>query len=565
MELKVKGIFELPESSFVPMTTYRLARPEFAWRNENADTASDIHEHAFCVPLDGEPASVCLSETREYYADRYGGTGQGRHGGAGRCGTKGNVQIKGIGRTPLVGSKMQVDHSYGGTFLQEAIREALAGEICHYALPFGSVRVYGITLTGTQVPDIWPSGKRPVTSPRALVARQAVIRPAHFMRAPLFGSDAGLHVNDVARTRAAIGKLLDVLRGSLVENGGYRSAAASFTDCLVEMSRRFAAQVAAAQAKRLVHGALSPANIAVDGRWVDYGAFTVASDYGRLATASSVREPDAWWQFASLLGTFRELMYYARKYLAPEVAAGLPEAEELVGEYLRTVGCRFRMEFAKLTGIPEVVLKKMPSEIIERFCASVQKVVARGNRATFNPLITGMPEKTGRFHLNTLLREAALCMQPEQMFRALEPYLPDAPLRRELVDHYWPLRAIYAKANVDLDDRGHTFLALNAIRVNTVVKGLLRPQLDERIEELVLGGGSVAHFMGPLLTEIRTFLADPDGELIELDGLFRCGVTLRVSPKSAAERREEMRTMLHATGMGTFTDAGLARGTPKCA
>src|SRR5690348_8288649 len=142
----------LPSSSFVPFTAWRLTHPNVVWANEDADQSLDVLEHAFCGLIEDEPVSAFSAESREYFAERYGGRGVGLNGGGARCGTTGLVQIKGIGKTPLVGVKStEAEHSYGGASLQEAVREALWGEICHIALPFGAVRSFGIIETGTHV------------------------------------------------------------------------------------------------------------------------------------------------------------------------------------------------------------------------------------------------------------------------------------------------------------------------------------------------------------------------------------------------------------------------------
>jgi hypothetical protein len=546
----------LPGTSFVPFTAYRVARPTAAWRNDEATQMADPLEHAFCLPLDGEPTSVCPDQPKTYYAERYGGRGMSGNGGAGRCGTLGAVQIKGVGRTPLVGPGGDAEHSYGGASLQEAVREALGGEVCQIALPFGSVRVLGIILTDTQVPNFWPGDTGAEATPRALIVREAAIRPAHFMRASHFRLQGRLAVTDVQRVRAAVACLPGVARNLFDGSPETSRGSLGLRDCLMEMSRRFGAQLAAAQAKRLVHGALAPQNIALDGRWLDYGTLTPSSDYGRL-WVSRGNPADSWRQFTCLLDTFYGLAFHARKYLMPSAVADLPRAEELVQEYLRTLAARLHCEFAKLTGIPETVLRGVSPAPLERFCACVQKIIARGNRIPFVPY-ADMPVRMGQFHLNTLLREAGLCGGPEEMDVALAPCLSDMSLRKELVESYWPLRAAYAQASAGLPDNGHTYLALNAIRVNTVVEELLRPKLDKRIDELVASGRSVSDFIASLVKEAKTFLADPIDDFIRLDALLDGRAALSVSRRSAAERHEELGRVLRALAMRRF-DCGEQR------
>ncbi len=59
-------------------------------------------------------------------------------------------QVKGIGITPLLAQNMSKSHSHGKLFLDEAISEAIWGEICHRHLPYGSIRTLAIIKTNVQ-------------------------------------------------------------------------------------------------------------------------------------------------------------------------------------------------------------------------------------------------------------------------------------------------------------------------------------------------------------------------------------------------------------------------------
>lgn len=506
----------LPGSSFVPFSVSRLANPNVAWENREEDCSVDVMEHAFCAPIEDEPASAFSAESREYFAERYGGRGVGPNGGGARCGTRGLVQIKGIGKAPLVGGKSHgAEHSYGGASLQEAVREALWGEICHIALPFGAVRSFGIIKTGTDVRNF---GFRDsiVMTPRALVLREPALRPAHFMRAPYFVPQVLSDISDVERTRAAIAILPSVLWDCFRCGGASSGGAAGVADCLMELSRRFAWQQAAAQAKRLIHGALSSTNIALDGRWLDFGTIGMASDYGRAVVSV---QPDAWLQFTALLDPLQELIFHLRKYL-PTGASDLPTAKDVVQSYLGTLAVRLRYEFVKLIGIPETALPQLPPALIERFAVCVQRIIAGGNRYTFDLYERRRPAKSGRFHLNTLLRIAALTDSIERTELDLMGLMPDEPLRQEFVESYWALRLAYIQARNGSEHTGATHLTLNAIRVNTIIDELCRPVLDDRIERLVADGQSIMNFIASLVRKVRTFLAEPKYGVVDIDAFY---------------------------------------------
>jgi len=503
----------LPGSSFVPFTARRLAHPNIVWANEDADRSFDILEHTFCGPIEGEPTTAFAAELKEYFAERYGGRGVGLNGGGARCGTTGLVQIKGIGKTPLVGVKStEAEHSYGGASLQEAVREALWGEICHIALPFGAIRSFGIIETGTHVRNFGLRDRIGMT-PRALVLRQPVLRPAHFMRAPGFTPQAQVGVSDVERTRAAVAVFPMLLRSIFSCDFASANGSVGITRCLMELSRRFAWQQAAAQAKRLIHGALASTNIALDGRWLDFGTIGMASDYGRAVVST---QPDAWLQFTSLIEPLQDLVFHLGKYL-PTHSDKIPAANDLIQEYLRTLGGRLSIEFDKLTGIPEAAVGRLPPAMIERFGICVQMIIARGNRYPFDLYARGRPAKSGRFHLNTLLRIAALTGSPDETEVALADHISGGPLREEFVESYWALRLAYLQSTADSSQNSAAHLTLNAIRVNTIIEDLCRPALDDHIERLIAGEGVVADFIAALVRKAKTFLSEPKDGFMNID------------------------------------------------
>jgi hypothetical protein len=520
----------LPSSSFVPFTAYKMAFPKIAWFNEEIATRAVLLNCAYALPIEGEPATAFSKETRECHAEAYGGRGLGSNGGGARCGIVGEVQIKGIGQTPMLGAKSDAAHSYGGASLQEVVREALWGEICHLALPLGAVRSLGIIETGTEVP-YFAQGPGAM-APRALLLRQPALRPAHFMRAPHFVPKTSLDFSDVERTKAAVAGLPAILHRIFGDAAESSNELADLPHCMMEIARRFAKQQAAAQAKRLIHGALTPSNIGLDGSWLDFGTIGMASDYGRAVVSA---EPDAWFQFTSLFNPLQELVFHLNKYL-PTRATEIPTVSDLIQEYLRTLSIRLRIEFAKLTGIPDSGLSQLKAPIIERFCVCVQTIIARGNRHPFNLYVRGMPEKSGQFHLNTVLREAALSSSPGQMDTALSPHLPDDVLRRELVESNWALRSAYAQASESAGPGGDVHVMLNAIRVNAVVTELCRPALDDRIEQLIAGGDSVADFIGSVVKNATPILCDPKDGFIHLEALQESvGATISVPMSAGAE------------------------------
>lgn len=86
----------LPESSFVPLTTRRLARPELLWQDDTAQAQGFDPDRVFCSPVAGDMPEAYTDETRVEWADHYGGTEIGAAGGSGRCSAYGGLQTNAL-------------------------------------------------------------------------------------------------------------------------------------------------------------------------------------------------------------------------------------------------------------------------------------------------------------------------------------------------------------------------------------------------------------------------------------------------------------------------------------
>ena len=299
----------------VPFEAVRLAKATVAWLNlrwfasrgydisqaeERAAICDQLlQEFAFAVPQSHDQADAFTLERKTFVADRYGGTGTGANGGAGRVGMCGGFQVKGIGRTPLVDTATDALHSHGCQTLEEAIREAVYGELFDLEAPYGAVPVVAILLTGTRMP--WKER-------RALSIRPNFVRVAHGERAYLFRSPARLdHLDDQARVREVI--------EALTSSRSSRSTLGITTQTLLESLSRVAETLAFAQAQRLYFGPCTASNITFDGKPFDFG---------------SARALPNWESFMSVEGTaafglddvglfeasLRDLGFYFRKHAA---------------------------------------------------------------------------------------------------------------------------------------------------------------------------------------------------------------------------------------------------------
>ena len=202
------------------------------------------------------------SDSRSFLAERYGGPGVGDNGGGGRAGNYGKFQVKGNGPNPLAGGK-SVWHSYGSLNIVDAAYETIYSTVLGHVLPMGCAKIYGLIRTsdtgafqlfgwGTEETELSPA-------PGALLVRERVLRPAHFMHAENFTPP----------------KTSSLKREPMRIRSVYRQLKTKFDsdNHFIQFAGRFilasAKQFAFARAARIAHGGLTPSNICLDGRWLD--------------------------------------------------------------------------------------------------------------------------------------------------------------------------------------------------------------------------------------------------------------------------------------------------------
>ncbi|GAL12339.1 MchC protein [Vibrio astriarenae] len=143
----------LPEESFVSFDAYKLVDSEVVWINKDllkeyglkTDEKSICNEiiNNFSYVSEGYTTKkrVLTNDKKVFMADQYGSRHEVCNGGSARCGLNGYFQIKGIGHNPLAAANMSKSHSHGKLFIDEAISEAIWGEICHKHLLWGCTHV----------------------------------------------------------------------------------------------------------------------------------------------------------------------------------------------------------------------------------------------------------------------------------------------------------------------------------------------------------------------------------------------------------------------------------------
>lgn len=287
----------LPDISFSSFDTFRLKGVELVWFNNdllkkyNINGSKEeietflLNEYSYVLPNYADSNRLIFNECKTFWADRYGSRHEVCNGGSARCGVDGAFQVKGIGVTPLVAQNMSKSHSHGKLFLDEAISEAIWGEICHQHLPFGSIRTLAIIKTNVQ--EGFSYSDNCPKKPCALAIREFSIRPAHFERATFFWpfpEYISLRNDDTARVKECI----NYLPRSFGLSDSILSSKKELFDCLKNFVLRIAKQIAYSRVKGIPHGSLTSSNIGIDGRFLDFGTITAVPDFGNYVIANGV-------------------------------------------------------------------------------------------------------------------------------------------------------------------------------------------------------------------------------------------------------------------------------------
>ena len=470
----------------------KIHTPDIQWCNSEQFSDLEARVHAYFLDAEVEESQSGVRQRHAVTADRYGGYGVGYCGGSARCGILGDVQIKGIGLTPLIGSRpgAPVDHWHsGGTVtMDEAGREAIWASICSAVLPFGAVSTLAVVLTGTQCQRTDTAPGVAVMNRRALIMRTIALRPAHFQRNVHFPTPL-VEGMGVREDYLRVQQMIRSLPQAFDEAFGAEIAGASVTTRVNAgmkiMAQRFAAQVAAAFAKRLYHGSLNCTNIALDGRYVDFGTMTAVGAYRRQA--GSPLWPDQWNQHSPLLRTLSYFLFHIGKHLDCPDIKSLISAAELTAEFNTTFHERSQMELLKQTGIPQAVIEIYPNAHRVRAYRCLKAIYSRGAGVSFvwrgddDPSMVGVQplQNLGRYDLNLILTQAAQCADSAQLGATVSALIDDASLAQEFCAVYTGLVEAFIASPGGADPvRLRAFLAANAKRLNADVSHLTREALD---------------------------------------------------------------------------------------
>jgi hypothetical protein len=278
---------QLSPELYVPFEVSRIRDAELVWVNARwfgtigidlANPATAAAVERFLIDNYGVgvidlalPLGTFTGPRLTFHADRYGATGGSTQGGSGRVGACGPLNVKGIGRTPLVSPVADWQHSHGSMWLEEAIREALFTEIVDAEFPHGAVPVVAIIATGIIQP--LEDGD---TGERALVVRPNFLRAASLQRTIFFGS-AGIQGSDQVRDSERVRHMWERLWQPQFRTLWERGAC----ETLEEAFLRLGEQYGFGHAVRLWPGPVFSSNVSLDGRLVDFGSMRAMSGWGR--------------------------------------------------------------------------------------------------------------------------------------------------------------------------------------------------------------------------------------------------------------------------------------------
>lgn len=505
----------LPVESFISFEARRVKNPKLLWAREPAQGPGCVAQYAWCLPIDGEHGAEYAEQSTTLRAERYGGTGVGSNGGGVRVGLHADHHVKGIGRTDLCGAKTSFAHSYGGSTANAAVREAIWGEVFNMALPFGAVVAKAIILTGSELPG--EGADTATRQRRALLVRPNFLRPAHYLRASLFKPTASFRArwpSDADRVRVCARRF-----GAGVSEALQYASRSNLPELLAEAYRRFAWQIAAARAKRLVHSSLSASNIAMDGRFVDFGGASGLSDHGRIIVAPGC--PDAWSQHEPLHEAILDLVLQLSKYGQLKVPPN-DLIDSLRAGFLKTLKSRFQIELVKLLGVPESQLT--PADIGEAYPILWQLVEA-GNTKRFQlrppcDSCSSHGERMGAYHLGTILKALVNAESETDADRAISGFIQDVPIRVRLVQTSFAIWARCAGTRPGQEKQVRSYLRFNVHRQNASLSSLHFFPLKSRVDRLLREDGDVQSFIDRLVSSVALRVMNPheDGSIRSADG-----------------------------------------------
>jgi hypothetical protein len=491
----------LPSSCYVDFTLRMLRRPTYTW----SDSACDLSQLAYCAPIEGEVDGDYENAIAVAKVDRYGGPGIGKNGGSGRCAELNGFLLKGIGKTSLVSADAPYFHGYGGATLDEGIRELIFGEVFDAALPFGAVRVNGLIATGSRLRDQEDRKNALPTARRCIIVRKPQLRLGHFMLAENFTPPEGV-LEEGARHRDAAASFSRVLAAGADELVDEGFSARPLAERFLALVDRYAAQLATAMSTRLVHGGLSPSNLGLDGKWLDFGNSAVVGDHGNVILRP---QGQSFWGQIDFLA--RRIKLFCRQY------NGGVSGERLLGEHVakhfkRRFESYFHQEIVSLAGFE---ISRVDPAAALSFSKIVIKLLHPASSAGIK-LYSRCPE----YQFETPSNSGQICLRSLFVYSAL---FADSSLRETGLSHHFRSKALlasYCEAYQALmnsamrpEAPGNTgevdeMILVHAIRRNTPWKALYRENILKQSALAAHDDRSASGFIKRTLGEVLPLIGE---------------------------------------------------------
>lgn len=356
---------------FVSFETEKLEGCSVVYFNEKlaeGKSSEDILDaYSYIVKADSIRPHVQYS-VKTFMAERYGGDGIVNNGGGGRCGFDGVWQLKGLGPNKLVGKNIDAGHSDGNLSLEVAIYESIWSEIINASLPFGAIRTVAILDTGCKYEA------QGIPTPRGLLIRQPVVRPAHFIRATYFKEQQFERLSeDAQRVKSVITKLIDFLPCAstwAIESSMNERLKLGF----FELAARFAEQFATARAKNIIHYNVSASNLSLDGAWLDLSGTRLFTELIGIDHEDIVRFNT---EHFPAVRSLESLCYYLSKYSVITVEDSNHLLEETAKHFAKIYDEQLNLYQVAQAGFPLWILRLIigSSEFLE-FAYCLRKLLA---------------------------------------------------------------------------------------------------------------------------------------------------------------------------------------------
>lgn len=342
------------QPSLVPFDTRWQPGCLLIFRDRSLELPDDVLLRQFSWTVDTEGKRSQLAG-KTFYAERYGGSGIGVHGGGARCGFDGEkYQLKGIGPNPLLGviGEDDIAQSDGELTLSSALYEMIWSQVLDSVMPFGTNRCLAILAVH----------EHNVFS-RALLLRDGYLRPAHFERAAYFrGGVKGIRyeqASDVRRTAEMCLKLPAVLAATFNLRGDDQHC---LVNGLSEFARRQGAQIACATSRFLYHS-ISSSNFSLDGRWHDFTSLSPLDPHN----LSNINGIDSAWgvlwrQFSLVADVIASWIFHFAKYSHLSQSTAQALTRDVLTEFELALNNHYALNLLCMMGMPRVIAQVIYTE-----------------------------------------------------------------------------------------------------------------------------------------------------------------------------------------------------------